>query len=194
MSSPSSQHLVKDYTVFFTAVETGDLETVKSYLKQEGGVSLNPMQSYRMDGKMTTPIKSALRRGDSALAVALLDSGKVKVNLHDLLFTSKNIVPTNNSLLIKKLAHHMLPIENNDSVAVDLDSMIKSHVKQNRFSLSRVNTEFAKAVMSTNAREEDEEEYSTIGSEEEEDEEDDGEEETLQSSSSSSSEDDEEET
>ncbi len=86
------------YTQFFTAVEIGDCDEVSYHI----GRGLDPMKNYRMDGKLTCPIKSALSKGDVKMTHILLNSNKVRLTVSDVLQTSKNM-PVDSSL-INKLA------------------------------------------------------------------------------------------
>ncbi len=147
-----SAQLIRDYTLFFTAVETGDLGIVNSYLN---GKDLDPMKNYKMDGKMTTPIRSALKRGDNNMAITLLDSNRVKVSLGDLLITSKD--SNSNETLIKRLAYHlddnnMMLISSqvnnvDDDENMTVDRNLRSFIRQNKLQPSRVNLELTKKVI-----------------------------------------------
>lgn len=68
------------YTQFCIGVELGD-DTLVRDLVQQGA---NTMVSYGVDGKITTPIQSAFKKGDVPMILALLSSPATKVRLTDL--------------------------------------------------------------------------------------------------------------
>lgn len=68
------------YTQFCIGVELGDDSLVRELI-QHGA---NTMVSYGVDGVITTPMHSALSKGDVPMALALLTSKSTKVKLADL--------------------------------------------------------------------------------------------------------------
>lgn len=68
------------YTQFCIGVELGD-DTLVRDLVQQGA---DTMITYSVDGKMTTPMRSALCKGDLSMIIALLNSRKTRVSLADL--------------------------------------------------------------------------------------------------------------
>lgn len=68
------------YTQFCIGVELGDDVLVRD-LVQRGA---DPTVSYGVDGVVTTPIQSALAKGDLAMTLALLSSRAVRVRLSDI--------------------------------------------------------------------------------------------------------------
>lgn len=72
--------MTSGYTQFCIGVERGDVPLVRG-LVQRGA---NPMVTYSVDGQMTTPIQSSLRRGDLAMTQALLASKTARVQLSDI--------------------------------------------------------------------------------------------------------------
>jgi hypothetical protein len=68
------------YTQFCIGVELGDDNLVKDLVAR----GANTMVSYGVDGVITTPMHSALKRGDVPMVVALLTSRSTRVRLADL--------------------------------------------------------------------------------------------------------------
>jgi|SRR6185437_4427798 len=159
---------MKNYMQFFTSIELGDYESVYCHLNS----GLDPMREYKMDGKMTNPLRSTLKKGNSEIANLLLDSRKVKVSLQDVLMTPKNVHLEDST--VNKLALHIDFPELNKIDEDTLDSSLKAFVKSNKLSSAHVNYELGKKVLirrlsrnNTSDREADEEDD---GEEDEDDE------------------------
>lgn len=132
----------KNYTHFFTAVESGDVDEVQFYINT---YNLDPMQVYSMDGKMTTPLRTALKRGHTNLVNVLLNSGKVQVSLQDLLCTSKNI--TTSESFLTKMANNFDKNEMNKICFDNLSSSLKCYAKTNKLPVTTANYNLTEKVL-----------------------------------------------
>lgn len=88
------------YEQFCIGVELGDDILVRDLLQR----GADTMVSYSVDGKLTTPMQSALSKGDMSMTLALLNSPATRVRLADLDLAARVKKEQIHPLLVRRLS------------------------------------------------------------------------------------------
>lgn len=91
------------YTKFCISVELGEHEMVKTYLRH----GIDPSVTYSLDGVLTTPIHTTLKRGDIGMSQVILDHPAVQVEYKNLQNAPRFSKSKLDRRFIEKLAHKM---------------------------------------------------------------------------------------